>query len=120
MLCCDVIIHVAIHLAGKETFVAVKQFCTFLIKDKFTQTSSIHFITILWVYGAHVNLYVLIVRSSEAAVITFQAFCGFTQYLQHVHFSTIVVFTALHLIKSKLQSSCNKGEKKICTVSSLC
>lgn len=70
MLGCDVVIYVAIHLAGKETFVAVKQFCTFLIKYKFTQTSSIHFITILWVYGTHMNLYIFIVRSSEAAVIT--------------------------------------------------
>lgn len=69
MLCCDVVIHIAIHLAGKETLVAVKQFCAFLIKYKFTQASSIHLITVLWVYGAHVNLYVFIVRSSEAAVI---------------------------------------------------
>lgn len=78
MLCFDVIIYVAIHLAGKETFMAVKQFCTFLIKYKFTQTSSIHFITILWVNGAHMNLYVFIVSSPEAAVVTLQALCGFT------------------------------------------
>lgn len=69
MLCCDVVVHIAIHLAGKETLVAVKQFCAFLIKYKFTQASSIHLIAVLRVDGAHVNLYVFIVRSSEAAVV---------------------------------------------------
>lgn len=36
MFGCDMVIHIRVHLASEEAFMAVKQLCTFLVKYHFT------------------------------------------------------------------------------------
>lgn len=85
MFGCDVIVHIGVHLASKETLMAVEELCTLLVKYHLAESSSIHIITKLRMNGAHVDLHVLIISASETTVVTVQAQRWFVRLLTHFH-----------------------------------
>lgn len=88
MLGRDVVVHVGVQLAGEEALMAVEELRSLLVEDELAQASSIHVITELRMDGAHVDLHILIIRASEAAVPTLQAYGWFPQFLTHFHLVT--------------------------------
>lgn len=85
VLGCDVMVHVGVHLAGKEALVAVEELCTLLVENQLAQSPGIHIITELRVNGAHVDLHILVIGASETAVATLQAYRWFPKFLTHLH-----------------------------------
>lgn len=82
------VVHVGVQLAGEEALMAVEELRSLLVEDELAQSSSIHVITEFRMDGAHVDLHILIVRASEAAVPALQAYGWFPQFLTHFHLVT--------------------------------